>query len=130
MRYAILSPALLILLLPALSPAQFAPRRRGPVSASANSGPYNGPAVTFNGTVKSLTKKELIVELDPSDPAAEQQSITFRLSKKTKFLKDDKEIKPADILVGARIAVDATRDGDQKLSALNVMAAPAAQAAK
>ena len=124
MRYLAMFPVLLALLWPALLPAQYA-RRRGPVSATANSGPYAGPAVTFNGTVKALTKKELTVDLDPTDPDAERQSLTFRLSKKTKFLKDDQPIKPSDIEVGAHISLDATRDGDLKLSALNVMVAPA-----
>jgi hypothetical protein len=116
-------PVLLALLLPARLPAQYS-RRRGPASATANSGPYSGPAVTFNGTVKALTKKELTVDLDPTDPGAERQSLTFRLSKKTKFLKDDQPVKPSDIEVGTHIALDATRDGDLKLSALNVMVAP------
>ena len=117
--------SVLLALLAALLPAQGGySRRRGPVSATANSGPYSGPAVTFNGTVKVLTKKELIVDLDSTEPSAERQSLTFRLSKKTKFLKDDKEVKPSDIEVGTHITLDATRDGDLKLSALNVMVAP------
>ena len=122
MRYVLL-PVLLTLLLPGPAPAQYGARRRGPVSATATSGPYSGPAVTFHGTLKALTKKELIVDLD-AEPGQEQQSLTFRFSKKTKFLKDDKDIKPTDLAVGTHIAVDATRDGDQKLSALNVTTAP------
>lgn len=126
MRYVILFPALLALLLPGLSPAQYASRRRGPASATANSGPYNGPAVTFHGTVKALTKKELVVDLDKKEPTEDQQSLTFRLSKKTKFLQNDQEIKPTGIAVGAHITVDATREGDLKLAALNVIAGPPA----
>ena len=34
-----------------------------------------------------LTKKEIIVDLDRPEPGAEQQTLTFRLPKKTKFLK-------------------------------------------
>jgi len=127
MRQIAIVTLLLAILLPARSPAQYS-RRRGPVSATANSGPYNGPAVTFNGTLKALTKKELIVDLDPTDPGAERQSLTFRFSKKTKFLKDEQPIKPSDLEVGAHITLDATRDGDQKLSALNVMVAPPGKA--
>jgi hypothetical protein len=123
MRYLAMFLVLLALWLPARLPAQYS-RRRGPASATANSGPYGGPAVTFNGTVKALTKKELTVDLDPADPGADRQSLTFRLSKKTKFLKDDEPIKPSDIEVGTHISVDATRDGDLKLSALNVLVAP------
>jgi hypothetical protein len=95
-----------------------------PSSATANSGPYAGPAVAFNGTVKALTKKELTLDLDRPDPGADQQSLTFRLTKKTKFLKDDQPIKMSDIELGTHISLDATRDGDLKFSALNVMVAP------
>jgi len=123
MRHIAMFLVLLALLLPARLPAQYS-RRRGPVSATANSGPYGGPAVAFNGTVKALTKKELTVDLDATDPGAERQSLTFRLSKKTRFLKDDQPVKPSDIEVGTHISLDATRDGDLKLSALNVMIAP------
>jgi hypothetical protein len=124
MRHIAILTLLLALMLPARAPAQYS-RRRGPASATATSGPYGGPAVTFNGTVKTLTKKELIVDLDPADAEAERQTLTFRISKKTKFLKDDQPIKPADIAVGTHISLDATREGDLKLSALNVMVAPA-----
>jgi len=123
MRYIAILTLLLALMLPARLPAQYS-RRRGPASATATSGPYSGPAVTFNGTLKALTKKELVVDLDPGDPDADRQSLTFRFSKKTKFLKDDQPIKATDIEVGTHISLDATRDGDLKLSALNVMVAP------
>jgi len=122
MRYVIICLVLLTLL-PGMSQAQVVSRRRGPAAATATSGPYNGPAVTFRGTLKALTKKELIVDLDAAAPGDEPQSLTFRLSKKTKFLKNEAEIKPADMALGTHIMVDATRDGDQKLSALQVAAA-------
>lgn len=123
MRHIAILTVLLALMLPARVPAQYS-RRRGPAAATATSGPYSGPAVTFNGTVKTLTKKELIVDLDPADAEAERQTLTFRLSKKTKFLKDDQPIKPTDIAAGTHISLDATREGDLKLSALNVIVAP------
>jgi hypothetical protein len=122
MRHIAILVVLLGLWLPERLPAQYSRRRLG--SATATSGPYNGPAVTFNGTVKTITKKELTVDLDPPDPGAEPQSLTFRVSKKTKFLKADQPIKESDIEVGMHISLDATRDGDLKLSALNVMVAP------
>lgn len=129
MRNAAILPVLVALLLPALLPAQGGySRRRGPASATANSGPYSGPAVTFNGTLKALTRKELIVELDPAEPSGEPQSLTFRLSRKTTFLKGDQPIKPSEIDVGAHIALDATRDGDLKLSAVAVRVAPPGRA--
>jgi hypothetical protein len=120
MRYLSILPVFLALLLPACLPAQYS---RWPTRATANAGPYGGPAVTFNGTVKALSKKELIVEVDRPDPDAEPETLTFRVSKKTKFLKADQPIKPSDIEVGTHISLDATRDGDLKMSALNVMVA-------
>ena len=129
MRYIAIFPVILALLLPVRMPAQYYPRR-GPVSATATSGPYSGPAVTFNGTVKAVTKKEIIVDLDPADSGADRQSLTFRVSKKTKFLKGDQAIKPSDIGLGTHISLDATRDGDAKFSALNVMVATAGKPAK
>jgi len=122
MHYIAIFPLLLALLLPAQLPGQYSRRRS--TSATANSGPYGGPAVTFNGTVKVLTKKELTVDLDPADPDTERQTLTFRVSKKTKFVKADQPIKPSDVEVGAHISLDATRDGDLKFSALNVMVGP------
>ena len=118
MRETAILTVLLALLLPARLPAQYV--RRRPSSATANAGPYDGPAVTFNGTLKALSKKQLIVDLDPTDADADRQSLTFRFSKKTKFLKGDQPIKPTDIEVGTHISLDATRDGDLKLSAVNV----------
>jgi hypothetical protein len=122
MRHTVIFAVLLALWLPTHLSAQYSRRRLS--SATATSGPYTGPAVTFNGTLKSLTKKELVVDLDPADGDTERQSLTFRFSKKTKFSKDDQPIKPTDIEVGTHISLDATRDGDLKLSALNVFIAP------
>jgi hypothetical protein len=127
MRNTITFLALLAVLLASVSPAQMDPRRRRQSTATTNPGLYNGPAVTFHGTLKALNKKEIIVDLDKEQTSEEQESLSFRLSRKTKFTAKDKEIKPADIAVGTHIWVDATRDGDLKLSALNVMIAPPAQ---
>jgi len=118
MRNILVWTALLMALTVAVLPGQYSRRRS---VATATPGPYNGPAVSFNGTVKSLTKKEISIDLDSA-----QESLTLRRSGKTKFFKDDKEIKAADIPVGTHVTLDATRDGDQKLSALKVMVAPAA----
>jgi hypothetical protein len=117
MRNILVGTALLVAMM-AVLPGQYSRRRS---VATATAGPYNGPAVSFNGTVKSLTKKEIIIDLD-----SEEESLTLRRSGKTKFFKDDKEIKAADIPVGTHVTLDATRDGDQKLSALKVMVAPVA----
>jgi hypothetical protein len=104
------------LLTPALMFSQYTRRPRGyPTNPSV----YDGPAVTFQGNLKALSKKELRIDVD-----AEEQSLTFRVSKKTHFLKDGKEIKLADVPLGTLVAVDAMRDPDQKFSALNVVVNP------
>ena len=118
MRNVLVWTALLVAMTAAVLLGQYSRRRS---VATATAGPYNGPAVSFNGTVKSLTMKEIIIDLD-----SEEESLTLRRSGKTKFFKDDKEIKAADIPVGTHVTLDATRDGDQKLSALKVMVAPVA----
>jgi hypothetical protein len=108
---ALLAPALMF------SQGTYGRRTRG--VNTANAGVYGGPAVTFQGNLKSLTKKELRIDLDSGE-----ESLTFRISKKTHFLKDGKEIKPADVSPGTVVAVDAARDPDQKFSALNVIVSP------
>jgi len=99
-------------------------RRRSSV-ATATSGPYTGPAVTFRGTVRAIGKKEITIDLDEA-AQNEDHSLTLRRSGKTKFTEGDHEIKASDVKVGAHVAIDATREGDQKLAALNVMIAPLA----
>ena len=108
---ALLAPALMF------SQGTYGRRTRG--TSTINPGAYNGPAVTFQGNLKSLNKKELRIDVD-----SEEQSISFRISRKTHFLKDGKEIKPADVALGTIVAVDAARDPDQKFSALNVVVSP------
>lgn len=120
MRFLAVVALFAVAILPAHLAGQYS-RRRGPTSATATAGPYKGPAVTFNGTVKSITKKDVLVELDRNDPSADQESLTFRFSKKTTFTKADQTIKATDIAVGNHVSLDAIREGDQKLTALNVI---------
>ncbi len=123
MQKVLVRAALVAILLAQFLPAQYTRRRS---VATATSGPYTGPAVSFNGTLKVITKKDMTVDLDPPDPDAERQTLTFRITKKTKFLKGDQPIKPTDIAAGAHISLDATREGDLKLTAVAVYApAPA-----
>jgi hypothetical protein len=62
------------------------------------------PVATFHGTLKSLSKKEVVLAMP------EDQSIVFHVSHKTKFLKDGKPIKPAAIPADATLTVDGKRD--------------------
>ena len=107
-----------VLLAPALMLSQYGRRTRGPLATGTPG--YDGPAATFQGNLRALTKKELRIDVVDS----EEQSLTFRVSKKTHFLKDGKQIKLSDVPIGVIVAVDATRDPDQKFSALNVVVSP------
>jgi hypothetical protein len=96
--------------------------RRGPANATARAGGIQGLVVTFRGSLKKLTKKELLIQSD------ENQLMTIRCSGKTKFLdKDNKAIKPSDIDLETVVSVDASEDLDSKLMAVmvRVVVAPA-----
>ena len=108
--------ALAAVLVPAVMFSQYGRRTRG---TTANPGAYNTPAVTFQGKLKALSKKELIIDVDGSG-----ESLTFRVSGKTHFVKDGKDIKLKDVTLGTVVAVDANREPDLKFSALNVIVNP------
>jgi hypothetical protein len=110
---------LAIILAPALvfSQGNYGRRPRG--AAGTNPGGYNGPAVTFEGTLKALSSKELRISV-----SSESESLIFRVSRKTHFFKDGKEIKRNDVPLETNVAVDAIRDPDQKFSALSLVVSP------
>ena len=62
------------------------------------------PVATFHGTLRSINKKEIVLDL------AEDQSIAFHISHKTKFVKEAKAIKPTAIAAGSPVTVDGKRD--------------------
>jgi hypothetical protein len=122
MRRVLLFSALFALLLSSLSFGQYGyPRsRRGGSGNKGNTLPYGGPAVTLHGTLKFLSKKEIVIETEDA------QAINIRRSGKTKFFKDNKEVKPSEIAVGALLAVDVTKDPDLQPSAIAVIVNPPA----
>jgi hypothetical protein len=69
---------------------------------------------------KRLTRKELRIEAGVSG----EDSLVFRITHRTHFLKNGKEIRPTDVAPGTPVAVDAYREPDQKFSALNVVVNP------
>jgi hypothetical protein len=101
-------------LVPFLLAAQYRTPRRAPGANTGSTGAYNLPAVTFHGTVKQISGKEIVIVSD------EQQEITIHRTRKTKFLKSDKEIKPSDIPEGAAVTLDVTKAPDLSLLAVNV----------
>lgn len=95
-------------------PAQYVRRGAYPTSPG-HPGAYSNVAVTFHGKLKDLDKKKLVIETD------EDQTVSIRLTGKTKFLKNDKAIKPSDIDLETPIMVDATEDADLSVIAIDVI---------
>lgn len=103
-----------MVLLAAMLPGQYV--RRGAYPAPPGTpGAYKGVAVTFHGKLKSVDKKALVIETD------EDQTVSIRITGKTKFLKNDKTIKPSEIDLDTLVSVDATEDADLSVIALDVM---------
>ena len=72
------------------------------------------PPVTMRGTLKQITKKEILMD------AADDQIVTFRRVKKTRFLKGSKQLPESEFHPGAAIVVEANREPDGEFDALNV----------
>jgi hypothetical protein len=67
-------------------------------------GAYNQPSATMHGTLKKITSKDIVILVEGD------QSVDIDRTHKTKFLKDGKEIKPADIAAGSVVTVDVNHD--------------------
>src|SRR4051794_21119296 len=105
----------LLIVLPALVFAQYGRSRRGGRSVGPTNGiPGATPAVTFRGALRSIDKKEIVID------AGEDQILHFKRTKKTKFLKGDKEIKPDDFPEEAAVVIEANRALNGDLDAVNV----------
>ena len=87
------------------------PRRPANSRTGGATAPMQGLNGTFHGTVKQLTKKELVIT------NSEDQDVVIRVSRKTRYLKEGKEIKPAAIEQGTLVSVDASEDIDAKPTA-------------
>ncbi len=107
-------PTLLLALL--ISGIAVAQRRSAPKANPAP--PQSALSPTFEGTLKLLTSKEIVIQLQ-SD-----QLLSIRRNRKTKFVENDKEIKPSDIAQGTPLAIDVKEDIDLKPIALRVVVNP------
>lgn len=120
MRCCILALAIAIVL-PAVSLSQNGyPRTRRSGSSKANPAPSSErvPNPTFEGTLKMLTKKEILIQLQS------EQTLSIRRDRKTRFVENDKEIKPDNIAVGTPLAIDVKEDLDLKPLAVRVVVNP------
>ena len=71
--------------------------------------------VSFRGPVKEIDKSHLRIETE------QHESLTFRRTHKTKFLKNGKKVDPASITVGTQVTIDTEKDPDGGLVAVNVL---------
>jgi hypothetical protein len=83
--------------------------------ARSTKDPATAVVVAFTGTLRSVSKKEILIA------SPEGQEITFHRSKKTEFLKGSKEIKPEEIPEHSEVTVEASKDVTGLLSALRVI---------
>ena len=72
------------------------------------------PLVSMRGTLRVLDKKQIIID------AGEEQVVTFRRVKKTRFLKGAKQISESEFHPGAAVLIEATRERDGEFDAVNV----------
>lgn len=100
-----------ILLCPAIAEAQ---RMRRSANGTASPLPLKGVVISFHGVLKELSKKTILLQTD------DQQLVTLRRSSKTKFLRQDQEIKADDFDLDDKVTIDATEDNDLKFLAMAV----------
>ncbi|MGA2215730.1 MAG: hypothetical protein ABSH31_20835 [Bryobacteraceae bacterium] len=114
---------LLGIVLPGILLAQYPypypyPRTRSIAPGTPNPPAYKDVAGSFHGKLKELSSKEIMIETD------DNQTVSIRRSRKTKFLEGKKSIKPTDIDLETLITIDASEDADLKLTAVNVTVDP------
>jgi hypothetical protein len=125
MWYRVLSLAF-ALLVPAVSMGQSGypggqsgnPRARRSTTKANPAPPDAAVSPTFEGTLKLMNNKEIVIQLQ-SD-----QLLSIRRNHKTKFVENDKGIKPSDIAQGTPLAIDVKEDIDLKPLALKVVVNP------
>jgi hypothetical protein len=72
------------------------------------------PLVSMRGTLRVLDKKQIIID------TGDEQLVTFRRVKKTRFLKGAKEIPESEFHPGASVLIEASRERDGEFDAVNV----------
>ena len=111
---------LLLLVVPGLALAQYGIPYGYPRPVRRGVGPNNGgpnsvtPLVTMRGSLRLIDKKKIAID------ASEDQILTFKRSKKTRFLKGGKEIQPDDFSDGATVVIEASRAMNGDYDAVNV----------
>ncbi len=102
--------------LPLQAQYQRRPANRGSGSRSAPAPDVLSSAVAgFKGKLRAIDKKAIVIE------STDDQVVSFHRSKKTRFLADDKEVKPQDIPLGSTVTVDASKDSVGDLVAVDII---------
>ena len=111
----------LALALAAVSSAQYGRMRRTVPGVPSNvpSTARKDVIVTFQGKLKQVKKKEILIQSD------DNQLLTFRRAKTTKFTQDGKDIKATDIDLETPVTIEANEDVDLRMVAVNVKVSPA-----
>ncbi len=118
MKSAAIFTLSLILLAPFALTAQY--RRRMIYDNNGAVTPDPGTNVTVNvqGVLKGLSKNEILVESD------QEHTISLHRTSKTKFLREDKEVKADNVSLDEKVNVDVAQDKDAKLMAVVVKLGP------
>jgi hypothetical protein len=105
---------LVLVVMPGLVSAQYV--RRGARSAGPNNGVPSEvvPPVEMRGKLRDIDKKKIVID------CGEDQILTFKRSKKTRFLKGTKVIQPDDFPDGAKVVIEASRAMNGDYDAVNV----------
>jgi hypothetical protein len=69
----------------------------------------------FKGSLRAIDKKAIVIE------SADDQVVSFHRSKKTRFLADEKAVKPQDIPLGSLVTVNASKDSVGDLVAVDII---------
>ena len=104
-----------VLLLGAILSAQSVYRTRRGAPGTPVPPAYKDVAGSFHGKLKQLTKKDIMIETE------DEQTVSMRVSGKTKYYKGNEPIKATDIDIETPVTVDASEDSDLKFTAINVI---------
>jgi hypothetical protein len=109
--------ALAGLLIAGTASAQYYPYprvRRSNPKTTGIPGANQEVAGTLHGTLKQLTNKEVVIENQ------DKQEVVIRRTRKTKFLRNGKAIKPSDMDMSTAVSIDVVEDVDLKPVAVTV----------
>ena len=91
---------------------------RGPVPPPPSATPsFQDLIVKFDGHVKSISKKEILIDLDDK-----HELVAFLRTKETKFMQDGAEVKGTAIDLETHVTVEAKQDAHSRLKAVTVRA--------